>query len=136
MGKKLKSGSQASEVDSKMLSSALLECESEEMKSTILSKSHFLGKKIVKVREYMTKSQLKSHIEEIRLTRIFLKNIPSNVNNEQLKQFFTKFGKVKIAYATVKDKNPRSKKPKTGYVVFECKKIIPRLNKNGIKMGR
>jgi hypothetical protein len=44
------------DLDNRMLNSALLECESEQMKSTILDQMHFLGKKIVKVREYMTKA--------------------------------------------------------------------------------
>jgi hypothetical protein len=43
------------DLDNRMLNSALMECESEQMKKKILSNIHFLGKKVIKVREYMTK---------------------------------------------------------------------------------
>lgn len=135
---KLKKGSITQkdlDLDNRMLNSALMECESEKMKKTILGRMHFLGKKIIKVREYMTKTELKSHIENIRQTRIFLDNIPFNVDNDALKKFFSKFGVVKIAYTTVKGKNLNSKKPKTGYLIFEQAGIIDKLDKSGIRMG-
>lgn len=124
------------DLDNRMLNSALLECESESMKTTILKEMHFLGKKIVKVREYMTKAQLKAHIENIRLTRIFLDNIPHHVQNEDLKKFFTSFGPVKIAYTTLNGKGKKGNKPKTGYVIFKNDGVIEKLDPSGIKMGK
>jgi len=119
-------------MENRMLSSALLECESLKMKEDILGEMHFLGKKIIKVREYMTKDELKAHIDIIRLTRIFLVNIPHFVQNKSLKEFFSQYGEVKIAYTTLKAKGNKGKKPKTGYVIFKEKNVIPSLNKKGI----
>ena len=41
---------------------ALLECSNLQMKERILSQTHFLGKKIIRVRKYMDEDELKAYV--------------------------------------------------------------------------
>ena len=117
-------------IDTSTPNSALLECSTPAMKYEILNSVHFFAKKAIRVRKYMDEEELANHIQNIRDTRMFVDNIPSYLNNDSLKEFFSNFGPVKIAYITGDGK--KSSKTKFGYVIFQKKGVLETLNKNGI----
>jgi hypothetical protein len=59
------------------------------MKTKILEGKHFIGKKILKIRDPMSKDELLEHVNHIRLTRMFITRIPFYFTEDLLTRYFS-----------------------------------------------
>jgi len=118
---------------------AILVCETEEARNKILSTAHTIFGKLIECHEYRRGTKLKSYNQDLWKKRVYIKNIPLDFSNIDLKlEFDKRIGKVKIAsLARKKDKTgmaPPTKlelaKIQSGFVTFydeaDAKKAIRR----------
>ena len=97
---------------------AILVCHDEDTRNKILGIQHRVFDRIIECHEYRRGTKLKSYNQDLWKKRIFVKNIPNDYGNIQLKTIFEReFGKVQIASIT-KNKNGNIRPTNTGFITF------------------
>lgn len=82
----------------------------------LLSTNHFYKGRFLECREYLKGERLRAYLTDFNKKRIYVGNIPEEVNEIELYQIFSKFGKVKRAYIG----NHTDKEEKIfGFVIME-----------------
>lgn len=96
-------------------------CSTVEMKDRIMSESHTLQGKILKITPYYEGDQLARYRELIKTHRIYVKNLPIDTSDQELRSIFLPYGRIDNAYCVKKKRYPNKK---FGYVLFEDPKSI------------
>lgn len=106
-----------------------LSCSSIEMKDRIMSQTHTLQGKILKITPFYEGDQLARYRELIKTHRIYVKNLPISTSDQELRGIFLPYGRVANAYCVKKKRYPNKK---FGYVLFEDPESIKRIPEQDI----
>lgn len=100
-------------------------CSSLEMSKTILGMRHKIQGKTLKITPFYEGDELVRYRELINTCRIYVKNLPLETTDEELKLLFLAFGNIIDAYCVKKKRYPNKK---FGYVIFEDPESINKIN--------
>ena len=112
---------------------AVMTCTSPKSRDMVLSCKHKINQKNVKVTPYLENNELDKYVQNIKNCRIYIKKLPKEIEDEELKRIFSQFGVVLNAYSVQGSKVRR--KWKYGYVVFEDEEDIDKIPEEGIEYG-
>ena len=100
---------------------AILVCENQETRDTILGIEHKLFGKLIECHEYKRGRKLKQYNQELWRKRVFVKQIPQEFSTMRLKVLFEEmFGEVKFSSLNKMRRKKRQQRGlKTGFVTFE-----------------
>lgn len=111
------------------LINAILTCSSVEMKDTILQQPNIIEGHQLKIVPYLDPSELQEILNSTRRRKIYIKRLPSEFDNDSLKDYFLKYGLVQKAYCV--EGTRKRKNLKYGYVIFKDEKTVQILPKEG-----
>lgn len=75
--------------------------------------------RVLKIKRHLSGQDRKNYRNSMAERRLFILNIPKNSTNQELSNFFAKFGRVDST--SIIDKKPKDKSTHFGFVVFEHK---------------
>lgn len=92
----------------------------------ILAGSHRLGERLIECKKMITdRNELDVHSKDLMQKKIFVSGLSKKVEDEQFKAFFSRYGKISMAYVVKHHKDKKSKG--FGFISFENKEDRDRL---------
>ena len=105
---------------------AIIRAGDEQTYELILTSSHRLGERLIECKKMITdKSELDVHSKDLMQKKIFVSGLSKKIDDEQFKAFFSRFGKISMAYVVKHHKDKKSKG--FGFISFETKEDRDRL---------
>ena len=90
----------------------------------LFNSTHYYKDRDLECRPYLKGSALESYQKEFNMRRVYVKNLPPYMTDVELKQEFSKFGKVYRAYRANK---PDKKGISFGFVIFTHQGVIEQI---------
>lgn len=94
------------------------------------SKTHEINSKKMKVKRLPSKDHIAGYVEKMRRCRVYVRNFPNNLNEEDLYQIFIKFGNLNEYFIRISKRKNKIKK--SAFIVFEEESSINNLPPEGM----
>lgn len=107
-----------------------LSCSSIEMRDDIMNMTHKLQGKVLKITKFYEGEELDRYRKIIKTQRIYVKNLPLDTKDEELRDVFEPYGEIIEAYCVKKKRYPNKK---FGYVLFEKEDTIKKIPNEDIQ---